>query len=176
MVHQMPPPPPFAARHERPNSPRSPNIASPPIPAHRHRNGGKSVIVMPFRLSYDQAVPFNPIDQPVLQINPLRPPPGKFSFQRLWFSCASEGIAFGFLDQPQQPFGYLGIHLNPILQILESPLPKFQAHASNPPSFQRSSASAFWRQSLHAASWHFSANQAAERSCPQVAAAVNSTE
>jgi hypothetical protein len=50
------------------------------------------------------------------------------------------------LDQLQQPFGNLGIYLNPILQILKCPLSKFQAYVSNLPWFQKPSALESWRQ------------------------------
>jgi hypothetical protein len=93
--------------------------------------------------SYDQALPFYPVNEPMRLINPLRPPSRKLTFQRLWFTSASKRIPFRFLDQSKQPFGHLGIRLNPILQVLEGPLLKFQAHASNPPSFQTSNVAGF---------------------------------
>lgn len=49
----------------------------------------------------------------------------------------------GFLDRPQQSFGNFWIPLNPISQFFERALFKFQAHASSPPSFQKSSDPAF---------------------------------
>jgi hypothetical protein len=107
------------------------------------RSGLNSVIVVPFRLSYDQAVSVNSINQPMLLIDSLGPPSRKLPSQWLWFSCTSERIPFGFFNQSQQPLRYPWDSSEPILQVLEGPLPKFQAHASNPGLFQRPCARGF---------------------------------
>lgn len=69
----------FQPEPDRPKSPRSSSAAVLPIVAHGelrrnvngHRSAGKSVIVVSFRLRYDQAVPFYPVDEPVLLIDSL---------------------------------------------------------------------------------------------------------
>jgi hypothetical protein len=70
-------------------------------PAKKGLSPFKSVIVVSSRLSDDQVLSFNPIDEPVLLIDSLRPPPRKLTFQWFWFSSTSERIPFGFLNQPQ---------------------------------------------------------------------------
>jgi hypothetical protein len=56
----------------------------------------------------------------------------QFTFERLGLSRAPERISSRFFHQPQQFFGSLGVHLDPILKILEGLRFKFQAHVSHP--------------------------------------------
>jgi len=66
----------------------------------RDGEGGRnSIILVAFRLCYDQAVARNLIDQSVLPINSLRPPAGKLASQGLWLTLAAKGIPPSLLNQ-----------------------------------------------------------------------------
>src|SRR4051812_27295279 len=76
------------------------------------------------------ALAADPIDQPLLPVDPTRPPAGEIAAQRLGLARPAEGVAHAFLEERVEPGEHLRIFGLPVEIVLPGGPPEDQLHGS----------------------------------------------